>query len=621
MRKIFATTAVTLFLLVVTAQWVFADSASPWVQPANPDKLGAASNPEVIHSVQYVLVRFTADAIDAGRVDDATQHIFGAWYKMPVLPNETPIEALHRYAASPDVELAELDYIISLAPEPRIQSDFALRAAAANFTPNDLYYPDQWHFLPIQAPQAWDVTSGTDVTVAVIDSGISRNGEDLDCRTFVDEYNALTDSSGPGSATDNNGHGTHVAGTIAQCTNNSIGVAGLAFSADLMPIKVLDETGSGSDASIAAGINWAATAGADVINLSLGADCGTDLWPECSSDIINDAIDTAVTADAVIIAATGNNGESVVGFPANHPDVIGVGAVDFNLDVTTYSNYGDAISLTAPGGDVDVDEDNDGWPDGVLQETFVKDEQSVPQWNYWYFQGTSMAAPHVAGAAAMLRAFDPLADRSQIREALEQSALDRGDAGFDPHYGYGVVQIDDALDNLQPDPDLEQGFPVKAINTAGSYAGGSGILTLVDNIDEDQYLEIFATSLANGPLNGWKWNGEQMTGWPTEFLGASYPAVGELIATSPGLEIFAGHYGILGTPSSLAVFNDFADYAPGWPRDAVNYITSPPSLADIDGDNIDEIFIAEENGTINGYRADGSILPGWPGERPYDPVH
>ncbi len=456
MRKTLFTTIFILLLLAMASQGVFAESASPWAQPANPEKLGAASNPEMMHSPGHVLVRYRAEAVKNQRVHAKAELIFGYWYRAPVLSGETAVQAMNRWTANPNVDLVELDYINSLTPEPRVESVEAIRAAATNLTPNDVYYPDQWNFPPIQAPAAWDMTSGAGVTVAVVDSGISKGGEDLDCRTFVHDYNALTNTSGPGVAEDDDGHGTHVAGTIAQCTNNALGVAGLAFNANLMPVKVLDATGSGPWSDIAEGIDWAATHGADVINLSLGMDCGTDTWPDCSVSIVNDAIAAAASVDAVIVAASGNSDEAVVGFPANHPDVIGVGAVDANLDVTDYSNYGDAISLSAPGGDVYADEDNDGWPDGVLQETFVEGSPGVPIWNYWYFEGTSMAAPHVSGAAAMLRALYPAASRQTIQTALEQTALDRGAVGFDPLYGHGVVQIYDALRFLAPQSCTEE---------------------------------------------------------------------------------------------------------------------------------------------------------------------
>jgi hypothetical protein len=132
-----------------------------------------------------------------------------------------------------------------------------------------------------------------------------------------------------------------------------------------------------------------------------------------------------------------------VGTPANHPDAVAVAAVDYNLNRAPYSNRGSALSVSAPGGDLTRDANHDGYADGVLQQTFDNGN-----WGYYFFEGTSMASPHVAGAAALLRALFPQASRQQIQAALETTALDRGAPGFDTDYGYGVIQIADAINAL-----------------------------------------------------------------------------------------------------------------------------------------------------------------------------
>ena len=404
--------------------------------------LGAASNVELPYAQGYVLVQLAADAESPDLQAQARgyEHIFGDWYKAPIDAGLSPVEAMAEISSQAAVRTVELDYIIQLSPQ--VLSLAAEALTAPDLRPNDPNYNLQWHFPPVQAEQAWDVSAGQGVVVAVIDSGVAK-GSDLACHTFVDEFNAITNQSGAGVATDDLGHGTHVAGTIAQCTNNGLGVAGLAYRAAIMPVKVLNSQGSGTSSDIAQGIDWARSHGADVINLSLGFPCGTQSWPSCSSSIMNSALASAAAADIVIAAAAGNDNESVVGFPANHPDTIAVGAVDFNLNRAPYSSYGSVLDLVAPGGDTSVDRNQDGYVDGVLQQTFKNGS-----WGYYFYQGTSMASPHVAGAAAMLRAQAPNASRTAIKNALLNTARDLGDAGRDDRYGRGLLQIRAALDSL-----------------------------------------------------------------------------------------------------------------------------------------------------------------------------
>ncbi len=162
-----------------------------------------------------------------------------------------------------------------------------------------------------------------------------------------------------------------------------------------------------------------------------------------------------------------------------------------------------------------------------------------------------------------------------------------------------------------PDPFLEPGFPVQALHTAGSYQGGQGIHTLVGNIDTDPQLEILVTSLAGGPLNAWNSDGSVVSGWPAVGPGAAaYPALGNL-SNAPGNEVFAAHYGTQ-TQDALRAWLGNGATMPGWPRDNANYTANPPSLGDVDGDGIDEIFLDEEDQRLHAYRANGSVVPGWP---------
>ncbi|MDP9311964.1 MAG: carbohydrate-binding protein [Chloroflexota bacterium] len=164
------------------------------------------------------------------------------------------------------------------------------------------------------------------------------------------------------------------------------------------------------------------------------------------------------------------------------------------------------------------------------------------------------------------------------------------------------------------DPDLQPGFPVKTFRAPGSYHGGPAIHTLVENIDADASLEIVVTGLGGGPLYAWNADGTRVSGWPVNGgeLGVGYPAMGELSKTIPGLEVFAGYYGPGWGRAQLIASAGSGATLSGWPRDSGGHVSSPASLADVDGDGVDEIFVGEEDWSLHGYKADGSTLPGWP---------
>ncbi len=303
------------------------------------------------------------------------------------------------------------------------------------FTPNDPYYKHQWHLDQIQMPEAWTMSRGADVVVAVIDTGVLfrsherfRQAPDLAGTRFVSGRDFVDNDR---YADDEHGHGTHVAGTIAQTTDNQLGVAGVAPSAAIMPIRVLDARGAGRWGAIAAGIRWAADHGADVINMSLGG--GT------SSRSIQQAINHAHRKGVVIVAAAGNTGRGRVEFPAAHRHTIAVGAVRFDETLSFYSSWGTALDVVAPGGDLRVDQNKDGLPDGVLQNTMIRGNPGAH--DYLAFQGTSMAAPHVAGVAALLRA-NGVKDPDTLETILKETAKSKEDRR---RYGSGLIQAADAL--------------------------------------------------------------------------------------------------------------------------------------------------------------------------------
>jgi serine protease len=339
-------------------------------------------------------------------------------------------EEVEKYKKRGDVVYAEPNYI-----------------AHTLIVPNDPYYKYQWHldnpvYGGIQMEKAWDISTGTPaVIVAIVDTGIAYEtyskycqAPDLARTSFVPGYDFVNNDSHPN---DDNNHGTHVAGTVAQSTNNSLGVAGVAFNTSLMPVKVLNKRGSGTYSNIAKGIRYAADKGAKVINLSLG---GTS-----NSSTLKDAVAYAYQKGVTIVAACGNDNKPDCLYPAAYDAyVIAVGATQYDEKKAPYSNYGPRLDLVAPGGNLRLDQNQDGYADGVLQQTFSSSSR-LCSFAYYFFQGTSMATPHVSGLAALLIAKGNATTSDAIRATLQSTADDLGTIGRDDTYGWGLINAYKAL--------------------------------------------------------------------------------------------------------------------------------------------------------------------------------
>jgi serine protease len=321
------------------------------------------------------------------------------------------------YSRLPQVEYAEPNYIYR-----------------ACFKPNDEYYSYQWNFTQIHMEEAWEYTKGIGVRVAIVDTGIDPNGIDSFGSRLLTGHSSIPYSIKP---IDFESHGTHVAGTVGQETNNLEGVARIAFEAYILPVKVLNAFGSGLNSWISDGIRWAADNEADVINLSLGG--------PSKSNILQEAINYAFNAGVTLVAASGNDGSYMVNYPAAYENVIAVGAVGYDKSLAPYSNKGPEIDLVAPGGDTTKDLNQDGFDDGIIQETFKKLLFGWKRWDYEIFQGTSMATPHVSGVAALIKAIHPEYSPTQIKQALISTALDLGVTGKDSLYGYGLLDASEAV--------------------------------------------------------------------------------------------------------------------------------------------------------------------------------
>ncbi|MGK4008785.1 S8 family peptidase [Sorangium sp. So ce1036] len=307
-----------------------------------------------------------------------------------------------------------------LARDPRVEVAEPLAWVRASFVANDPLLKDQWHMARVGAERAWDFATGRGVTVAVVDTGIAcedhgpfTKGSDLKSTECVGGWNFVNKTT---HANDDQGHGTHVAGTIAQSTNNGLGAAGLAFHARLMPVKVLNENGWGTTADVADGIRWAAENGADVINLSLGG-------PR-NSKVLQSAIDHAISRGTVVVAAAGNTGGRVQ-YPGASDGVIGVSATDANDKLARFSSRGQGVDVAAPGVN-------------VTQQTICNRGRDKCE-NYSVYSGTSMAAPHVAGAAALLVSLGVSEPRA-VEDALRAGArvVDDSDGGK-LLYGAGIL--------------------------------------------------------------------------------------------------------------------------------------------------------------------------------------
>lgn len=280
-------------------------------------------------------------------------------------------DMIRKYKNNPSVEYIEPNYY-----------------AHITMVPNDPFFESkQWGPQKIKVPEAWDVTQGSASTkIAIVDTGVDDKHPDL-AGKVVNGYDFVDNDK---VANDGNGHGTHCAGIAAASTNNNIGIAGVAPNATILAVRVLNSQGSGSYDQVAKGITFAADNGAQVISLSLGGSGG--------SETLKKAVDYAWGKGAVIVAAAGNSGSTSPIYPAYYDKVISVASTTKDDVKSSFSTYGKWVSVAAPGSDI----------------------YSAYKGDYKSLNGTSMAAPHVAGLAGLLSSQNK--DNVKIREAIEKSA-------------------------------------------------------------------------------------------------------------------------------------------------------------------------------------------------------
>ncbi len=334
-------------------------------------------------------------------------------------------------ADDPRIEFVEPEYVVAL-DDDAIPTHPEAEPRATQ--PNDPLYPFQWHFDQIGVEDGWVRADGSGVVVAVIDTGVAfadapsgrlRQVRDLSGTEFAPGYDFVDDDDAP---FDEHGHGTHVSGTIAQTTNNAYGVAGVAPRVTIMPLRVLDRQGRGSTADIADAIRFAADNGADVINMSLGG--------PLPSRVMQDAVTYAHRRGVTVIAAAGNSGWSLPSFPAAYRHVVAVSATQYDRTTTFYSNYGRYIDIAAPGGNTRVDQNDDGRPDGVMQETLTRENPAEHE--FALYMGTSMASPHTAAVAALVHQLG-VSHPDRVAEVLAETASVSVPTYDRDRYGAGLL--------------------------------------------------------------------------------------------------------------------------------------------------------------------------------------
>ena len=429
----------TLFTLFALVALVFSS-----VVYAAPQGQADNQRPDFIPG--EIIVKFKGDAVP---------------FQLVKVARGQEVQAVQVFQQRADVVYAEPNYILQALGSNDIHYDnqWALHNTAQTiFNALGISLGSGTADTDVDWEEAWNsysTTSFSNAVVAIIDSGIddthpdlsgklwnnsgevAGNGIDDDGNGFVDDvwgWDFVQDDNNP---RDVYGHGTHVSGTAAAETNNAIGIAGVAFPAEvkIMTVRVLDDNGFGSASNVALAIRYAADNGANAINLSLGRRQG--------SNTVRDAVNYAWAKGVVLAAAAGNDGGGAKYYPASYENVLSVAATDYNDNTASFSNFNSKINVSAPGVNV-----YSTFPtyDFTIGTKYGRSK------NYDMGSGTSMSTPHVAGLAALLFAQDSTRDNTTIRSIIEESADDLGSPGWDKHYGWGRINVFNALNGVVTPP-------------------------------------------------------------------------------------------------------------------------------------------------------------------------
>ncbi|WP_284638717.1 S8 family peptidase [Paenibacillus silviterrae] len=379
------------------------------------------------YHMNQVVVRFRTEPSQADlakiRSEIGATHSQKLGYTYVFESSSMEAKQLMAYFSKWNVEYAEPHFLY-------LTNDVAAPSApsAGVFKPNDSLYGRYQYNLPlIETEAGWNVTKGSEqVTVAVIDTGVDLSHPDLKDQ-LVSGLNVVNPSAPP---QDDVGHGTHVSGVIGALVNNNLGVAGMSWYNRIMPVKVLDQTGAGSTYAVAQGIIWATDHGAQVINMSLGN--------YADAQFLHDAVKYAYDHDVVLVAASGNDNTERPGFPAAYPEVLAVAAADSRKSKASFSNYGDYVDVTAPG---------------------VSIASTYPNGQYAALSGTSMASPHAAALAALIRSVNPMLKNTEVMQIMRDTAMDLGPQGHDPYFGHGMIDVVAAVKAAEQGKNSLTNFP------------------------------------------------------------------------------------------------------------------------------------------------------------------
>lgn len=359
-----------------------------------------------------------------GKVKSKIEGINVYIVELPENANEKAIAAL--LAHNPKFNFAEVDSVVT----------------AVQLT-DDPLYANQWHLPKINAPSAWDLSTGAGVTIAILDTGVDGTHPDLAAR-MVPGFNTYDNNT---NTADVEGHGTMCAGTAAAIGNNSVGTTGVAWNANIMPIRISDRRARGYSSTIAAGITWAGDHGAKIASISFG--------PLNGSSTVISAAQYFQGKGGVVLNSGGNSG--VLESYANTEYMITVAATDPNDARTSWSTYGNFIDITAPGLEIWTTTRGGGY--------------SNPS-------GTSFSCPLTAGVVALMFSINPTLSPIQIQNILSSTSVDLGSLGWDQYYGQGRVDANAAVILARDTVGSDDQAPTALITSPVNGANLSGIVTV-----------------------------------------------------------------------------------------------------------------------------------------------